>query len=165
MTTLNLTPTEQVTIRIGTPRRLVVDVRYLGSDAKPPMHLHPEQDEHFEIVEGILHATVGGEHRVVRAGEKLDIPRGTAHNMWAPEGEVRARWETTPAGRTADWYRALDRANAESSGKPSLLAFATLLTEYDDVFRLAVPAAPLVKVALAALAPLGRLRGHRALPA
>jgi mannose-6-phosphate isomerase-like protein (cupin superfamily) len=169
MTTLHLTPTEQVTIRIGTPRRLVVDVRYLGSDGRPPLHLHPQQTEHFEVVEGTLHALVGGESRIVPAGGTLDIPRVTPHTMWAPDGEVRARWETTPAGRTADWFRALDRLQREGrvgrNGMPGVLAFATLLTEYDDVFRLAVPGAPLVQGALAALAPIGRLRGYRAVAA
>ena len=43
---------------------------------------------------------------------------------------------------------------------PGPLAFAALLTEYDDVFRLAAGPEPVVRGALAALAPLGRMRGY-----
>ena len=39
---------------------------------------------------------------------------------------------------------------------PGPLAFAALLTAYDDVFRLADGPEPVVRGALAALAPLGR---------
>jgi hypothetical protein len=43
---------------------------------------------------------------------------------------------------------------------PGPLAFAALLTEYGDVFRLAARPEPVVRGLLAVLAPLGRLRGY-----
>jgi hypothetical protein len=42
---------------------------------------------------------------------------------------------------------------------PGPLAFGALLSEYDDVFRLAGPR-PLVKGAVTVLGALGRLRGY-----
>ena len=47
-------------------------------------------------------------------------------------------------------------------GTPGPAAFAVLITEYRDVFRLAVKPRPLVHVALVPLALIGRLRGYRA---
>jgi hypothetical protein len=44
---------------------------------------------------------------------------------------------------------------------PGPLAMAFYLTEYRDIFRLAVGPGPVVSGALFALAPLGRLRGYR----
>ena len=85
--------------------------------------------------------------------------------MWAPSGaEARVLWQTRPAGRTEDWFTSIDALHREGrvgrNGMPGPLAFATLLNEYRDVFRLAVGPEPLVRGALAALAVLGRMRGY-----
>jgi hypothetical protein len=45
---------------------------------------------------------------------------------------------------------------------PGPLAFAVLLTEYDDVFRLAARPRIVVRGAMAGLAPVGRRRGYSA---
>jgi hypothetical protein len=45
---------------------------------------------------------------------------------------------------------------------PGPLAFGVLLSEYDDVFRLAVGPAPLLKPAIGLLGVLGRARGYSA---
>ena len=77
---------------------------------------------------------------------------------------ARVLWQTRPGGRTESWFAAIDALRREGrvgrNGMPGPLAFAALLTEYDDVFRLAVGPEPLVRGALAALAPLGRMRGY-----
>lgn len=130
--TLTLPPDTQLTIVEERPERLVVEVHYERSDGKPPPHLHPGQDEHFEVLEGRLHVLVDGDRRVLGAGETIDVPRGTPHQMWSPDGEVRARWETAPAGRTGEWFRHLDRIRRDADWA----AFPQLLREYDDVFRL-----------------------------
>ena len=97
--------------------------------------------------------------------ETIDIPRQTPHRMWNPRAEeARVLWQTSPGGRTLDWFEAIDRLHREGhvgkNGMPGPLAFAALLTEYSDVFRLAAGPEPLVRGALAALAPLGRMRGY-----
>jgi hypothetical protein len=81
--------------------------------------------------------------------------------MWnAGPDPVVARWETRPAGRTAEWFRKLDALQRSGdvgrNGMPPLPVMAALLTEYDDVFRLAVKAQGVVRGALKVMAPLGR---------
>jgi hypothetical protein len=75
---------------------------------------------------------------------------------------ARARWETAPAGRTLAWFRTLDAVQrggrVGKNGLPSIPVMAALLTEYDDVFRLAAGGA-LVRGVLRLLAPLGRRSG------
>jgi hypothetical protein len=80
--------------------------------------------------------------------------------MWnAAAAEARVRWETKPAGRTQDWFRSVDRLVREAGGRqPGPLAFAPLLEEYRDVFRLATGPDALVRPALRVLAGIGRLR-------
>ena len=164
--TLALTPHEHVTVRSATPEALEVEAVYGPNGSAPPKHLHPAQDERFEVLAGELRTRVGGEERTLRAGDTLEIPRGTPHQMWnAAAQEARVRWVTTPAGRTLAWFRGLDSLQRSGrvgrNGMPGPLAFAVYLTEYRDVFRLAGPD-PLLRGAFAALAPLGRLRGYDA---
>ncbi|HEX2371990.1 MAG TPA: cupin domain-containing protein [Solirubrobacterales bacterium] len=168
--TLKITPTESVTVRVSTPELLEVEATYAPAGQEPPKHYHPSQDEHFEVLEGSLRARAGDEERTLRVGDAIDIPRGTVHQMWNPaSGAARVLWQTRPGGRTESWFAAIDALHREGrvrrNGMPGPLAFATLQTEYDDVFRLAVGPEPLVRGALAALAPLGRMRGYGGPPA
>lgn len=166
--TQKLTPHESVTILTAAPDRLEVEVRYTAG-GKPPKHLHPDQDERFEVLAGELFVELEGEVHEVGAGEAIEIPRGAVHRMWsAGQQPTRAAWTTAPAGRTEQWFRAIDALHREgrvgADGMPGPLAFAVLLTEYRDVFRLAGPDS-LLRPALAMLATIGRARGYRALPA
>ena len=168
-TELKITPTESLEVQHSDADRLTVQVTYAPGGGPPPAHLHPGQDERFEVLAGELHVRLDGEKRVLRPGDTVDIPRGVVHQMWNPgEEPVRAVWETTPGGRTLDWFRTIDALHREGrvakNGMPGPLAFAVLLTEYDDVFRLAVRPQPAIRAALAALAVIGRLRGYSPTP-
>lgn len=105
---------------------LEVEASYGHATKPPPKHLHPDQDERFEVLSGELRVRHGENEVTLGPGETIEIPRGTAHQMWSTAGET----------------------------------LATLLTEYDDVFRLAVGSDRLVRGALAPLAALGRARGY-----
>ena len=159
-TTYQIDPSESLTIRSNTADLLAMEATFEPSGHPPPKHWHPDQDEHFEVIEGTLTAVVGGRQVVLHAGETLDIPRGTVHAMWnAGTERARVRWLVRPAGRTEQWFASV--AAARQNGKPGVLSYAVLLTEFRDVFRLATPAAPVVRTLLAVLASIGRLRGHR----
>lgn len=161
--TLKLTPSESVTIVESTPERLVVEGTWGPGGKPPPKHHHPGQAERFDVVEGELRFRVGNEDRTVKAGEGIDVPVATPHQVWNSSGaQARATWVTKPAGRTQEWFRAVDAVNREAGGKePSVLAFAPLLTEYRDTFRLAVGPDFLIGPSIAVLGTVGRLLGHR----
>jgi quercetin dioxygenase-like cupin family protein len=164
--TLKLTPSETVTILQDTPEALEVEGRWGPGGSPPPKHFHPRQDERFEVIDGELHARVDGEERLLRPGDVLEIPRGAVHQMWNPgDAEARATWHTTPAMRTASWFRAIDALHRSgrvgSNGMPGPLAFGVMLSEYRDVFRLAGPDLLLLP-AFAVLGAIGRARGYRA---
>ena len=161
--TLNLTPHESVTILKSTPELLEVEAVYGPSGSPPPAHLHPAQDEHFEMLAGHLRVRAGGEERELTAGDTIDIGRGTVHQMWNPGSEpARVLWRTSPGGRTEQWFRAIDRLQREGhvgrNGMPGPLAFGVLLTEYRDVFQLAARPRVLVRAGLGVLGALGRRR-------
>jgi quercetin dioxygenase-like cupin family protein len=165
-TTYKLTPSEAVTVRRREPDVLEVEGSYGPHGKPPPAHFHPDQDEHFEVLEGVLRTKVDGTERLLEQGDVLDIPSGTPHQMWNDSDEpARVRWETKPAGRTEEWFRSIDSlyedGTVKEDGRASPLAFGVLLKEYSDVFRLAVGPEPLTKPIVSLLAALGRVRGYR----
>ncbi len=166
---LKITPTESVAIKRSTPDLLEVEATYEPASKSPPKHLHPSQDERFEVLAGVVRARIGDREHTLRPGEVIEIPRNTVHQMWNPGGEpARVLWQTRPGGRTARWFTAIDALHREGrvgrNRMPGPMAFAVLLTEYRDVFRLAARPAPLVRSGLALLALLGRARGYAATP-
>ena len=90
---------------------LVMEATYSGTAGMPPEHLHPGQEERFEVIEGSMRAIVGGEERVYGPGEPFTVPAGTPHQM-AAEGPTRTRWEVRPALRTAEFFEELYAAIA-----------------------------------------------------
>ena len=103
---MKLGPHQELTVLSHDPDALVMEAAWSGSDVRPPMHLHPEQTENFEVLDGELQAIVGGEERTLRAGDTLEVPPGTPHSMWSPAGG-RARWETRPAYDTLLFFQTL----------------------------------------------------------
>lgn len=129
--TYALTPTEHVTVCDAGPDALLAEVVYGPGGSPPPRHLHPGQDERFEVLDGQVTVRVGGEERTLAAGDVLEIPRGTKHQMWNPYARpARVSWETRPALRTEEWWAALDGAKRRDP-----VTLGRLLLQYRDVFR------------------------------
>jgi quercetin dioxygenase-like cupin family protein len=163
--TYALTPHESVRVTRDEPDGLEVEGTWGPGGSAPPKHFHPSQDERFEVLEGVLTARVDSEERELHPGDVLEIPSGAPHQMWnAGEVPARATWRTSPAGRTGQWFAAIDELRGSgrvgSNGMPGPIAFGAYLTEFDDVFRLAGPQLVL-KPALAVLGVLGRAKGYR----
>ena len=97
-----------LTLRIvdDAPGALEMEAAYSEAAVMPPEHLHPRQDERFEVLEGAVRAIVGGAERRYESGESFSVPAGTPHRM-AAEAATRLRWEVRPALRTAEFFERL----------------------------------------------------------
>lgn len=106
---------------------------YPSGSPFPPPHLHPAQDERFEVVQGEMTFLLGDVEHVVPAGSGIDVPRGVVHQA-RNAGDVPAVvvWQTRPALRTAEFHDEVRTATAAADW-PRLQA---ALREYRDVFRL-----------------------------
>lgn len=134
MTTLKLSPSSSITVRSADADALEVEALYNAGGSQPPAHLHPAQAERFEVLEGNVSTRVDDQERMLEAGDTLDIPAGSVHQMWNAGPEpARVLWRTTPAGRTLEWFRVLDAFQRDGDSA----AFGAALAEYGDVFRLA----------------------------
>lgn len=47
----------------------------------PPLHIHPNAEESYEVLSGVLEVNVEGEWSKVVAGEKHSVPPGTPHTF------------------------------------------------------------------------------------
>jgi quercetin dioxygenase-like cupin family protein len=99
---------------------LEMEASYGGEGAFPPEHLHPRQDERFEVLEGAVKAVISGQERRYAAGESFDVPAQTPHQM-AGDGPARVRWEVRPTLRTPGFF---ERAYSGDPGADFLETFA-----------------------------------------
>jgi quercetin dioxygenase-like cupin family protein len=155
---------ERVTVRERSEGLLAMEAEWAAEETRPPAHIHPHQDERFEVLEGELTVQLGRKTRVLRAGETLEVPRRTAHRMWNASGATaRARWEVRPALRTQEMFEAIDRSRGfreqPRTGGMTLLGAAPVLSKFGDEFRLTAPVL-VMKPFLALLAVVARARGY-----
>jgi mannose-6-phosphate isomerase-like protein (cupin superfamily) len=138
---LHLSPTQTLRVVDDTPDELLIESTWEPGGSPPPAHLHPAQDERFELREGHVTAIVDGVEHQIGPGETLEIPRGTPHKMWnARSAPATVIWRTRPGGRTADWFRTVDRLTAGATRSPAPEEFMQALAEYADVFQLVTDA-------------------------
>ena len=123
----------------------------------PPYHRPPKQDERFKVLEGALKFHVDGVDRIVKAGEEIDITKGSYRWVNNPHDEPAiVIWETRPALRTAEFFHAMSRASG-GRPRPGLADAAAILREYGDVFELAKPPVFLQRIVFGCLAPFGKV--------
>ena len=145
---------------------LEMEATYEPASVKPPEHFHPNQVERFEILEGTMHALIGGEERELNSGDTIEIEARVPHSMWNEgPGQAKTLWQTRPALRTEDFFETLfeiARDGSATAQKPGLLRTAVFASEFRNEFRATAPPAPLQAVAVGVLAPIGRLLGRKA---
>ena len=140
---------------------LVLDSTLPPGSPRPPLHVHPHQEERFIPLEGQLRGWVGRRRVVVRPGEVLVVPPGVPHTLG---GEGRLRWEFRPALRTGELLEEVVgvavRHGVLVRGLPRLLPLAAVLRRFEAEIRLALVPLALQRALLAALAGLERRRGR-----
>ena len=123
-----------------TDELLVMESSYERGGAPAPAHLHPAQEETFTVLEGSVRSSIDGEERILREGDVLVIPAGTAHEFGGdPDAAGTVRWEVRPPLRTREFFEGLFGslnaiAEAQAAGTDPPAPFD--ISAYDDVFRL-----------------------------
>ena len=108
-------------------------------------HVHPRQDERFEILSGTLRYRVVGVEREADAGDTLVIPKGVPH-VWENGGDedLRMILEFRPALRSEQFFESYfglgqDGKTDPKTGLPNPIRMAVLLNEFRDEIHLARP--------------------------
>ena len=126
----------------------------------PPVHVHPNQEESFEVLEGVLDVCIDGEWSSVGPGETATVPAGVPHTLRSPSDEPAVTiTRIRPAGRTEAFFDDMHRLIQEGklkrlppNGPGSAIYAAMLFGKYPDWIR---PTGPMNGV-FKALALVGR---------
>jgi quercetin dioxygenase-like cupin family protein len=110
---------------------LEMEQAYPGEGPLPPPHLHPMQEERFEVLEGAVRAVIGDAERRYEQGEVFVVAAGITHQMGGV-GAARIKWEVRPALHTAEFFEELYTGAAASDP-------AGFLERFADEFRLVAP--------------------------
>jgi quercetin dioxygenase-like cupin family protein len=131
-------------------------------------HIHPKQNERFEILSGKLRLRIAGSARVEEAGDIVDLPQGVPH-VWQNGGDENLRMilEFRPALKTEAFFESFfglgqDGMTSPKTGLPSLLRMAVLLRGFEDEIYLARPPLFVQRLVFGMLAFVGGLLGYRA---
>ena len=131
----------------------------------PGMHVHPEQEERFEVVHGTMKFRKGLRTVVAQAGDVVTIPPGKAHKFEnAGDGVAVCRVEVRPA---LDMERLLETAVAlaeegrtTAKGMPKPLDFALFVREFKREIRGPFSPGFIQRATLAPIAWAARRRGY-----
>jgi quercetin dioxygenase-like cupin family protein len=124
-------------------------------------HLHPHQEERFEVISGRMAGHVAGRPQMVGPGGISVVAPGVPH-AWrnAGEGEAHLRVQFRPALRVEEFFAAVFalgiEGRADARGVPVLPLRLAMLAAFPDEFRPAGMPAPAHRLAVRALAPAGR---------
>ena len=145
---------------------VVVEVFVEPDGAVAAAHLHPAQEERFEVLSGELEFRVRKQTFVARAGDRVVVPAGTPHRF-RNVGEETAHFvcEVKPALGFERLIETMFTLAADGKvnrkGMPSPLRLAVIANHHFGDVRLPFPPAWLQRLGLLLAAPLGRLVGFR----
>jgi quercetin dioxygenase-like cupin family protein len=129
-------------------------------------HIHPLQEETFEVVSGTPLFVIGRTRHPSQPGERHVVPAGMPHRILnASDHEIHLLTELRPALRSAQllrtiWGLALD-GKTDAKGFPSLLQIAVTAQEFRPEIHFAQAPLFVQRLVFGALAPLGRMLGYR----
>lgn len=93
----------------------------------PPLHVHPNQDEIFFIVEGEYLFQVGDARHLLNPGDTIFLPRKVAHAFAQLTDKGKMFFLFQPSGKMEDFFRALGNLQ----GPPEPQEGARIFMEHD----------------------------------
>jgi quercetin dioxygenase-like cupin family protein len=146
--------------------RVVVETFVEPNGAVAAAHMHPAQEELFEVLGGELEFRVGTQTIVAKPGDRVLVPAGTAHRF-RNIGDETAHFvcEVTPAlveQLIETMFSLAADGKVNRKGMPNPLRLAVIARHHFEDVRLPFPPVWMQRLGLAMGAPIGRLLGFRA---
>ena len=145
---------------------VVIDLALPVGGHVPGIHIHPFQEERFEVTEGKMKFRYGLRTIVAEAGETVVVPAGKIHNF-AQYGDEpsQCRVEIRPALKMEQLFettvRLAQEGRTKKEGMPKPLDLALFVEEFRDEVKAPFPPAPVVSALMAPLRALARRRDRR----
>jgi quercetin dioxygenase-like cupin family protein len=135
--------------------------------AREPEHIHPYQENRFQLLSGELRFCINGKEQTALAGDIVSVPKNVPHHFWNP-GTVEAHYiqEFFPALRIDTLFEtffALARdGKLNKKGAPNIFRAALIMLAHQKEIRLYKPNWNIQKLVFTVLAPVGKLLGYKA---
>ena len=148
--------------------RLAGDLYIRPGGAVAGKHVHSYITERFEVVSGTVRLHVDGRDELARPGEVVEVRPGVVHDWWnVGEDEAHVRLEIRPAARfelmIQNLFGLANDGKTNERGVPRLLPLSLFATEFRREGEFIRPPRVVQRVLFAAVAPLARARGHKAI--
>jgi len=129
-------------------------------------HVHPRQEERFEVLAGRMRGKIDGREQTAEQGDVVVVSPGTPHAWWNDgDDEVHLLLEFRPALRTAEFFETAfglaRNGKTDERGVPNVLQRAVLIKEFEGEIYPAFAPLPVVKTLMTVVAPIGKLFGYR----
>ena len=146
---------------------VVVEAFVQAGGAVAAKHVHPSQDERFEVLRGTVAFQLGRDELTLGPGMRVLVPAGTPHRFWnAGDDEAHFVCEVRPALGFEQLVETMFALAADGKtnrkGMPNPLRLAVIARHHFDDVRLPFPPAWVQRAGLAMGAPLGRVLGYGA---
>ena len=145
---------------------LEMESTYRAHSKAPAAHYHPYQEEDFVVVTGEVTVSIRGQLKVLRQGDKLNIPPNTVHSMWNESDSVAVvNWKVQPAMNTEFLLEMVNGlagdGKTNAAGMPNILQVALMVNNFTDEFRLSKPPFIIQKILFLILTPFAYLSGYK----
>jgi mannose-6-phosphate isomerase-like protein (cupin superfamily) len=146
---------------------LAIDLELSPEGHAPGLHVHPIQEERFEVTKGAMRFRMGRKKVIATPGDVVVVPPGVRHKFAnAGDEEAQARVEVRPALRMEQLFETTvalaEEGRTTRKGLPKPLDLALFVREFDQEVRGAFPPVWAQRLALAPLAWLARRSGRDA---
>ena len=101
-------------------------IEYVALEVTPPPrdHVHTQQEERVEVLEGTVRCRVAGVEHVLGRGETITIPPGVPHAVWNEDRSgSRSIGEYRPAMNAGAMFRGCIISELSSGGRSAEPAF------------------------------------------
>jgi mannose-6-phosphate isomerase-like protein (cupin superfamily) len=144
---------------------LEIELELTPDGRVPGMHVHPHQQERFEVLEGTMTFKLGRKTITAGPGEVVVVAKRSAHKFAnGGDGIARARVTVTPALRMEELFETAcalaEEGKTMRTGMPKPVHLALFVREFRDEVHAPFPPAWMQRASLAPLALIGKARGH-----
>jgi len=146
---------------------LAIDLE-LPADRRVPggQHIHPNQEERFEVIEGTMRFKMGRKRVIAGPGEVVVVPAGQKHDFAnVGDDDALVRVEVRPALKMEQLFETAvglaEQHRTMLGGIPKPLDLAVFTQQFEDEVRAAFPPRWLQRIALAPLAWVARRRRNK----
>jgi mannose-6-phosphate isomerase-like protein (cupin superfamily) len=120
--TLDMKPIGMVFQIVKTPadtngRTLEMEWQLMPNASGTPVHIHPNAEESYRVLEGQLELNINGKWQILRSGEEATVTAGTPHTFRNPINAVTRVYNThSPAMKFDEYFEALSSIVNKLSG-------------------------------------------------